>query len=97
MHDGKQEKNINYWETYSPVVGWTTIRTFLILYIMNKWASRQVDFVLAFPQADIECDMYMEIPQGFHVDGPREDYCLKLKKNLYGQKQAGRVWNQYLH
>jgi len=22
---------------------------------------------------------------------------LRLKKNLYGQKQAGWVWNQYLH
>ena len=25
------------------------------------------------------------------------DYCLKLIKNLYGQRQAGRVWNQHLH
>jgi Reverse transcriptase (RNA-dependent DNA polymerase) len=25
------------------------------------------------------------------------DYCLRLQKNLYGQKQAGRVWNQFLH
>jgi Reverse transcriptase (RNA-dependent DNA polymerase) len=41
--------------------------------------------------------MYMEVPQGFNVDGTRADYCLRLKKNLYGQKQAGRVWNQFLH
>ena len=36
VHGGKQGKNVNYWETHSPVVGWTTIQTFLILYIMNK-------------------------------------------------------------
>ena len=24
------------------------------------------------------------------------DYVLKLRHNVYGQKQAGRVWNQYL-
>jgi hypothetical protein len=41
--------------------------------------------------------MFMEVPQGFNVDGARGDYCLRLEKNLYGQKQAGRVWNQYLH
>jgi hypothetical protein len=26
----------------------------------------------------------------------RETHCLKLLKNLYGQKQAGRVWHEYL-
>jgi len=97
LHGGKQTKNVNYWETYSPVVGWSTIRTFLILMLINGWSSRQVDFVLAFPQADIECEMFMEVPQGFNVDGNRGDYCLRLHKNLYGQKQAGRVWNQFLH
>lgn len=97
VHGGKQEFGVNYWETYSPVVGWSTIRLYLILMLKNKWVSKQVDFVLAFPQADIECDLYMEIPQGFKFEGSRKSHCLKLKKNIYGQKQAGRVWNQYLH
>jgi hypothetical protein len=97
VHGGKQTKFVNYWETYSPVVGWTTIRTFLILMVTNAWVSRQVDFVLAFPQADIECVMYMEVPKGVHVDGSRKDHALRLDKNLYGQKQAGRVWNSFMH
>ena len=25
-----------------------------------------------------------------------KDYVLKIHRNIYGQKQAGRVWNQYL-
>jgi len=97
LHGGKQELGVNYWETYSPVVGWPTIRMLLNLMILNGWVSKQVDFVLAFPQADIECDIYMEVPQGFNVNGNRKTHCLKLKKNLYGQKQAGRVWNHYMH
>ena len=97
VHGGKQEHGVNYWETYSPVVSWTTIRMYLTLSILNKWCTRQVDFVLAFPQADIECPMYMEIPRGFKFEGSRRTHCLSLKKNLYGQKQAGRVWNEYLH
>jgi Reverse transcriptase (RNA-dependent DNA polymerase) len=65
--------------------------------VTNCWVSRQVDFVLAFPQADIECEMFMEVPRGFHINGNRRDYALRLDKNLYGQKQAGHVWNAFMH
>jgi len=97
VHGGRQEHGVNCWETCSPAVGWSTIRLLLNMMMLNKWASRQVDFVLAFPQADIECDIYMEIPQGFNVAGDRKTHCLKLTKNLHGQKQAGRVWNHCMH
>ena len=29
IHGGKQEYGVNYWETYAPVVSWTTIRLYL--------------------------------------------------------------------
>ncbi len=52
---------------------------------------------MAYPQAHIEWDMYMELPQGIQVaEGDSMDYVLKLLKNNYGQKQAGWVWNEYL-
>jgi hypothetical protein len=39
----------------------------------------------------------MEIPKGVNLEGAdRKDYVLKLLKNLYGQKQAGRVWYNHL-
>ena len=39
----------------------------------------------------------MEIPKGFEVgSGNKKDYALKIHRNIYGQKQAGRVWNKYL-
>jgi Reverse transcriptase (RNA-dependent DNA polymerase). len=54
--------------------------------------------LLAFPQAPVEKEIYMEIPQGVQLsDGDdTRDYVLKLKQNVYGQKQAGQVWNKYL-
>ena len=98
IHGGKQEHGVNYWETYAPVISWTTIRLYLILALLNKRVTRQIDFVLAYPQAEIECDLYMEFPKGFKIeDGNSKTHCLLLKRNLYGQKQAGRVWNEYLH
>jgi hypothetical protein len=51
---------------------------------------------LAFPQAEIECPMYMEVPRGCNVSGNRDDYVLKLKKNLYGQKQEGKNWYNHM-
>jgi hypothetical protein len=57
---------------------------------------------LAFTQADVERDHYMELPKNFSVPGNKITYAdkgkhvLKLVKNLYGQKQAGKVWYDHL-
>jgi hypothetical protein len=94
-------KALHYEETYAPVVQWVTIRFFISLAVLSNWHTRQLDFVLAYTQADIERDLYTKLQAGFKVPGrtiteqDREDYILKLEKYLYGQKQAGRVW--YLH
>eukprot|EP00804_Cyclotella_cryptica_P015380 CCRYP_008019-RA/>CCRYP_008019-RA protein AED:0.18 eAED:0.18 QI:0/-1/0/1/-1/1/1/0/285 len=41
--------------------------------------------------------MYMELPPAIKTrNGDSKDYILKLLANLYGQKQAGQVWNQYM-
>ena len=97
LHGGKQVFGMNYYETYAPVVTWFAIRLLIVIGIIFGWALRQVDFVMAYPQAPIECDMYMELPQGIRTsEGESKDHVLKLLKNIYGQKQAGRVWNEYL-
>ena len=39
----------------------------------------------------------MELPTGIHTKhGNSKDHVLKLLTNIYGQKQAGRIWNSYL-
>jgi hypothetical protein len=97
VHGGRQKKGVNYWDTYAPLVQWSTTRFFLTMSVLRNWHCRQLDFVLAYyTQADAECDIYMEIPRGFTIDGNAKDYALKLVKNLYGLKQAGRVWNLHL-
>ena len=96
VHGGKQIYGLDYFETYSPVATWVVIRFILILSITLKWNSKQIDFIMAFPQADIEHDMYMSLPAGIVPTDPSKDYILLLRKNLYGQKQASRVFYLYL-
>jgi hypothetical protein len=96
VHGGLQQHGVNYWDTYSPVVKWSSIRLFLIISLLAGWHTRQLDFVLAYPQAEVECELYMEIPRCFTYRNQRRTHVLKLLRNVYGQKQAGRVWNQHL-
>ena len=97
VHGGQQEHGVHYWDTYAPVVTWQTVRFFLILSILLGWHSRQLDFVMAYPQAPAEMPLYMRLPQGYKRNGiTRKTHALKLLRNIYGQKQAGRVWNKYM-
>jgi hypothetical protein len=99
VHGGQQVYGVNFWETFAPVVTWASIRLVLILSILHRWKTQQIDFVLAYPQADVETEMYMNVPKVFKMKHPgsKMSHVLKLLKNLYGQKQAGRVWHQYIH
>jgi hypothetical protein len=92
-HSGMQTWGVNYWETYAPAVNWFSVHTLLVLTLLNDLETRSIDFVLAFPQADLNVDIFMELPYGFDFEGSR-GYVLKLNKNLYGLKDASRTfWN----
>lgn len=51
----------------------------------------QMDVKTTFLHDDLEEDIYMEQPEVFQVKG-KENLVCKLKKSLYGQKQAPRQW-----
>jgi hypothetical protein len=77
IHGGKQEYGVN--DTYVPVVTWFAIWLLLVFGLLFGWSLRQVNFVMAYPQAPIEMDMYMELPTGIIVkSGNSTDHVLKL-------------------
>jgi len=96
--DGRQQQyGVDYFESYAPVITWTTVRLVLLLSVLLNLHCRQVDFTQAFPQADIDTPVFLRMPAGWRYtdeDG-NTDYCLELQKNLYGTKQAARGW--FLH
>jgi Reverse transcriptase (RNA-dependent DNA polymerase). len=86
-----QTAGVDYFDTYAPVVQWSTIRIVLTLALKHGWSTRQVDYTNAFAQADIQEEVYIEPPRGFSgQDGL--DKVLKLRKSLYGLKQAPKTF-----
>jgi hypothetical protein len=88
----EQTEGVDFFETFAPVVEWTTVRFLLIMSIVLGLHSAQVDYVAAFVQADIDTEVYVEMPRGFSQSGK----VLKLKKSLYGLKQSPRNHYQNL-
>ena len=65
----------------------------LIVPIFNHWFLRPLDFVMAYTQVPIECEMYMTLPWGVSTwFGHAKDFVLHVINNIYRQKQAGLVW-----
>ncbi len=93
-HGGMQTRGIHYWETYASVVNWASVCLLLAVAKIHGLPSKSIDYVLAFPQADLEVPVYMELLLGFDApqNGSRKLYVLCLNKSLYGLKQAGYNW-----
>jgi hypothetical protein len=88
----------HYTLTYAPVAGWTSARLLLALVLLNNWYTVWLNYVLAYPQAPVQQELYMFLPKGFLIQGVdnSKDYVLHIQRNIYRQKQAGQVWFQYL-
>ena len=99
-HGGQQTWSLDYWDTYAPVVTWASVRLLFIVAKIHGLQSKSIDFVLAFPQADLDVPVYMELPAGVNPvnvsNENRRRYVLKLNKSLYGLKQAGYNWFEKL-
>ena len=60
--------------------------------------TKAIDFVLTFPQADLDIPVYMELPAGMELPGKSNSstHLLLLRKNLFGLRQGSFNWHQKL-
>lgn len=91
-----QRYGVDYDEVFAPVVRQTTFRTLMAVAAKRGMTVTQYDVKTAFLHGDLEEEIFMRQPPGFEEQGLKEKVC-KLKKSLYGLKQAARSWNQKLH
>ena len=70
----------------------------LILQCILGLQSQSIDFTNAFAQADITSGepVFIELPRYFKSDGGQHDVVIKLKKSLYVQDEAARLWYETL-
>jgi len=68
-----------------------TIRTLIALAAIFDLVVHQMDVKTAFPNGDIEEEIYMTQPEGYVVPCQENKVCI-LRKSLYGLKQAPKQW-----
>lgn len=87
-----QTQGIDYEETYSPVVRYTSLRYLMSLAVQYDLDIEHLDFVTAFLQGELDEEIYMVQPKEF----AQNSKVCRLKKAIYGLKQASRQWNKKL-
>ena len=91
----RQKEGVDFFETWAPVVQWTTVRSMMILAAKEGLCTAQADITAAFVHAPLykNDQIYVEQPKGW-VYG--KDYVLKLNRSVYGIRQAATNFFQYL-
>nr|GEU55373.1 retrovirus-related Pol polyprotein from transposon TNT 1-94 [Tanacetum cinerariifolium] len=90
-----QEEGINFEKSFAPVARLEAIRIFLTFVAHMNMVIYQMDVKTAFLNGNLREEVYVSQPDGF-VDQNNPNHVYKLKKALYGFKQAPRVWYDML-
>lgn len=91
-----QKQYVDYNETFSPVVRHSAIRMLFAVAAQKQYLVHHIDIVSAYLNGVLEDEVFMRQPENF-VDERYPDKVCKLKKSIYGLKQAGRDWNRKLN
>ncbi|GFV26957.1 retrovirus-related Pol polyprotein from transposon TNT 1-94 [Trichonephila clavipes] len=86
-----QIKNIDYSESYSPVVNIESFRLLIALAAKLKLNVNFFDVKTAYLYGDLEETVYVLPPPGYEKLIGDDKVC-KLKKSIYGLPQSGRNW-----
>jgi hypothetical protein len=85
-----QTHGVDFSKTFAPTGRLNSLRALISFAAANGLDFQQLDVKTAFLNADLDEEVYLSIPQGVSLD--KKQKCLKLKKAIYGLKQAPLAW-----
>jgi hypothetical protein len=94
-HGFTQRPDIDFNETYSPVMSGIILRYFVYLAVQSRLSMQLMDIVTAYLYGSLESDIYMKVPDKISILNQNAScnmYWVKLQKSLYDLKQSGRMW-----
>nr|GEW52204.1 hypothetical protein [Tanacetum cinerariifolium] len=86
-----QKEGVDFKESYALVARLEAVRLFIAYGAHKSFAVYQMDVKTAFLYGPLKEEVYINQPDGF-VDPYHLDKVYRLKKALYGIKQAPRAW-----
>ena len=90
-----QRPRVEFSQVFAPTAKWAALRAILALAAIEDLELYSLDISTAFLNGEMDCDVYMQPPEGFQ-DHFGSGVVLKLVKSIYGLKQAGRQWHKKL-
>ena len=89
-----QREGVDFNDIFAPVIRYSSIRLLLSLAARHNTELYGIDVSNAFARADVDEDLFVDQPHGYEQKGPNGEHLVcKLKKGLYGTKQAARLWH----
>ena len=91
-----RREGIDHTETFSPVSKKDSLQIIMALVAHFDFDLHQMDVKAAFLNGNLEEEVFMKQPKGFSFS-EGEHLVFKLKKSIYGLKQASRQWYLKFH
>jgi hypothetical protein len=85
-----QTHGVDFSKTFAPTGRLNSLWALISYAAANGLDFQQLDVKTAFLNTDLEEEVYLSIPQGVSLD--KKSQCLRLKKAIYGLKQAPLAW-----
>mmetsp|Transcript_30285 Transcript_30285/g.62397 ORF Transcript_30285/g.62397 Transcript_30285/m.62397 type:complete len:629 (+) Transcript_30285:1137-3023(+) len=82
-----------YTTTYAPTSRFTAIHTIIAIATQENMYLKHWDITGAFMTADIDTDIYIDLPPGYALPDGK---CIRLSKSLYGLRQSPGLFHSHL-